>query len=192
MSKISEVFFRKKTIFLKCFYAFLVFIGILFGVRFFFGMEQIIDLDQGKVFRSGILSLSSLERLHRDKGLKTIVNLCSEKEDELPWYAKEKKFALENNIKLIDIPLAVSGKPSEMDLKSFLEVINSPSSYPILIHCGDGIERSGMMSAVYSIAKKGMTPSEALDNEYMLFSGHRFSKNFREFIKNFSRTSGSP
>jgi protein tyrosine/serine phosphatase len=50
-------------------------------------------------------------------------------------------------------------RPQAID--QFLEVMDKPESYPVLIHCRAGLHRTGMMTAIYRMEYEGWTPRGA-------------------------------
>src|SRR5262249_1994024 len=51
------------------------------------------------------------------------------------------------------------GRPPAID--DFLEVLDDPAAYPVLIHCHAGLHRTGILAAVYRMEHQGWTPAEA-------------------------------
>lgn len=120
-------------------------------------------VEDGKLYRSGTLSETGLRLLAESPGIKTIVNLRSETENEGEWYKMEKNFAETNGVELIDIPMEAGVPPSAAQIAEWRRLINDPAKYPILVHCAQGFVRTGMMVTIYRTELMGQTAKEAYD-----------------------------
>jgi protein tyrosine/serine phosphatase len=47
-------------------------------------------------------------------------------------------------------------------IEEFIEILNDPESYPILIHCKAGLHRTGLMTAIYRMEKEKRSTAEAV------------------------------
>jgi protein tyrosine phosphatase (PTP) superfamily phosphohydrolase (DUF442 family) len=54
-------------------------------------------------------------------------------------------------------------KPREEQLVQFLRVATDPNQTPVFVHCQRGIDRTGMMCAVYRVVAWGWTKEQAID-----------------------------
>lgn len=141
-------------------------------------------VDDGKVYRSGCLTVKGWEKLHAKTGFKTIINLRSveERTKKGDWYNSEKKFAESKNINLVDIPMQTDTPPTPEQIKEFLSIVTDKSKLPVLIHCEAGVIRTGMMVSVYRVAVLNENNEKVL-NELPMF-GHGFDNRMavKEFI----------
>jgi hypothetical protein len=62
---------------------------------------------------------------------------------------------------LIPLPYTRFQRPETID--DFLELMDDPDVYPVLIHCRAGLHRTGCLSAVYRMEYQGWTPAEAYE-----------------------------
>ncbi len=146
-------------------------------------------VDPGRLYSSGTLSWKGLEKAHRMVGIKTIINLRSESEmSEGSWYQMEKRFTIENRINLVNIPLRPDTPPRPDQIKQFLDVMTNPAMLPVLVHCGHGIIRAGMMVAVYKVAVLKQPNSMVLEDMPMF--GHSLERRpaVKKFILSYSPT----
>jgi len=60
---------------------------------------------------------------------------------------------------LIARRLAPLERPAAVD--EFLDLMDRPEVYPVLIHCKAGLHRTGCLTAVYRMEYQGWTPEEA-------------------------------
>lgn len=123
----------------------------------------------GEVYRSAQLSTASLERLIRTKHIRTIINLrgCCDPE---AWYLNEGRVALRNDVSLEDLGFSAGRLPSSVTLRQLLELIDR-SEYPILFHCHQGADRTGMASALALLLRTD-TPLEEARKQLSFRYGH--------------------
>jgi tyrosine-protein phosphatase SIW14 len=123
----------------------------------------------GVLYRSGQLSLSGLQRVLYDYGIKTVVTLRSGKlPGEPPPDLAEEKFCKKEEINYIRLPqLPWEGDdgsvPNEVNVIAFREIMNDPANYPVLVHCLAGKHRTGSMCAVFRMEHDHWTNQQAID-----------------------------
>jgi hypothetical protein len=76
-----------------------------------------------------------------------VVNLCGCC-DPLPWYLHESQVTGGLDLSQEDLGFSACRLPSVQAARELVEVLDH-SEYPILIHCHQGIDRTGLASAVY-------------------------------------------
>ncbi len=124
---------------------------------------------EGVLYRSGQMSLSGLQEVLQDHDIRTVVMLRDPKRpgDPPPGRAEEDFCrAREVNYYRISPPkwLAADGSPTaDEGVRQFLEIMDNPANYPVLIHCLAGIHRSGAFCAVYRMEYERWTNARALD-----------------------------
>jgi protein tyrosine/serine phosphatase len=149
-------------------------------------------VDPGKLYRSGTLSRRGLEKVYSMTGVKTIINLRSESEmSDGSWYSREKEFAAEKGIHLLDLPMLPDTPPSPDQVRQFLDVVTDPERLPALIHCEMGIIRTGMMVAVYKVYVLNEESRKVLAELPMFGRTLDDRLAVKEFIVNFTPNSGS-
>lgn len=100
----------------------------------------------GLVYRSSQLSAAELENLLDRHGIRTIINLRGNC-DLMPWYPEECRTAHRQNVSLQDIGLSAGRLPSVTEVRQLVKVLDQ-SAYPILLHCRQGADRTGLVSAM--------------------------------------------
>jgi protein-tyrosine phosphatase len=110
---------------------------------------------EGVLYRSGQLPLAGLKQLINDYGIKTIVSLRDAyTPGEAPPDLAEEAYCLSQEINYCRIPprtwwAADGSVPAAEGVKRFLEVMDDPKNFPVLVHCFAGIHRTGAYCAVY-------------------------------------------
>ena len=110
-----------------------------------------------RLFRGGQPRTGGLRRL-AELGISTVVNLRGEnhrtRSDETEAHAL--------GLKYFNVPLPTWGRPDEGRVRRILEIITAPESGLVLVHCKDGVDRTGTVVALYRISREGWSPREAL------------------------------
>ncbi|MEG6508324.1 dual specificity protein phosphatase family protein [Methyloligella sp. 2.7D] len=101
----------------------------------------------GVLYRSAQPSAERIVELHERYGIKTIINLRGAHPD-LDWYKAESTVASRKGITLVDFPISAKRVLSPDQVELLLAVL-ADAEPPVLIHCLDGADRSGLASAFY-------------------------------------------
>ena len=104
----------------------------------------------GKVFRSAQLTGAELERVVRAHGIRTVVNLRGSC-DPNAWYVEECRATQRLDINQEDICFSSGRLPSTTEVRRLLEVLDH-TEYPILFHCRQGADRTGLASVILLLA----------------------------------------
>jgi hypothetical protein len=113
-----------------------------------------------KVYRSAQPSGAALERFVRHYQIRTIINLrgcCPTGE----WYLREAETTAKLGINQEDINMSASRLPSTNAIRRLVEVLDR-SEYPLLFHCHQGADRTGLASVVIALLQTQETLSQAL------------------------------
>ncbi len=81
----------------------------------------------------------------KDKGIKTVINLRAESDDEA-------KFVEKLGMNYVRIPvdeILPWSKIPEAAIAKYFELVNNPANYPIFFHCRRGADRTGSLAAFY-------------------------------------------
>src|SRR5260221_7955264 len=92
------------------------------------------------------------------------------------------EFCKQRGVKVVRIPLKLGGWPTSEDVLKFLEVVQEKQNQPVLVHCAQGVRRTGMMVAAFQESVLGWDDSKAKST--MLSFGHsdRTVKDVERFI----------
>ena len=119
------------------------------------------------LYRSGQMTLAGMQQVRHDYAIKTVITLRDSADPKDPDNIEE-AYCKSAGITHIRIPprewYAVKGRPpAEKGITKFLEVMNDPSNYPVLVHCFAGIHRSGAFCAVYRMEVQHWSNAEAIE-----------------------------
>jgi len=145
-------------------------------------------VEPGVLYRSGQVRKDSLEEIHEQCGIRTIVDLVAERRGS-PFVAAEGEFAREKGIRYIHLPIPPVSMGVEnfaQWLPPFFEILDDHRNHPVLVHCWKGIKRTGVMVAIYRMEYQRWDNAEALRG---LSAFGRTPEDFtlaeREFILNY-------
>jgi protein tyrosine phosphatase (PTP) superfamily phosphohydrolase (DUF442 family) len=110
-----------------------------------------------KLFRGGQPRTGGLRRL-AELGINTVVNLRGENHRTRSDDTEARALGL----KYFNVPLPAWGRPEDIRVRRVLEIITSPESGLVFVHCKDGVDRTGTVVALYRISREGWTPHDAL------------------------------
>lgn len=116
------------------------------------------------LFRSGQLRGFGLWWL-KLRGISTVVNLRALHSDGL---AEEEAFAEAHEIDFVNLPVGTTAEELTEAAQHFMDIMNDPSNWPVLVHCSSGKERAGFLSAIYLIEKADWDNEAALAETYRL------------------------
>ncbi|MCD6394086.1 MAG: tyrosine-protein phosphatase [Planctomycetes bacterium] len=114
-----------------------------------YGRVNLHEIIPGQVYRSAQPSPADLTGWIGRYDLKTVVNLRGV--STKPFYEDEKKALDAAGVKMIDISLTSARMVEIFKLKRLIEVLET-AERPILLHCRDGIERTGVASVLAMMA----------------------------------------
>jgi protein tyrosine/serine phosphatase len=109
-------------------------------------------------------------------GIKTIVNLRGRGE----VVRKEEAEARAAGLRYFSVPFAGMGSPDDAEINQVLSIINSAANQPVFVHCKQGVDRTGMVIAIYRITHDGWTSEQAKAeaNRYGMHPWERGMKNY--------------
>lgn len=131
-------------------------------------------VEEGVLYRSGQLSPEGLEQIVRERRIKTVISLRAAREDGDPHPdAWEETFCEARGLKHVRIIPRVWGPdkrgdvPAEDAVREFLDVMDHPENYPVLVHCFAGVHRTGAMCAIFRM-EFHKWPAERAINEMQI------------------------
>jgi protein tyrosine/serine phosphatase len=127
----------------------------------------------GRVYRCGQLTAEGFTEAHDLHGIRTFINVQDEYPDpdiEMSYWnrrtIKETALCARLGVRYVHISPDVLPRrdlPEQRPraIEQFLEVLDDPTSYPVLIHCKAGLHRTGVLSAIVRMEYDGWTNAEA-------------------------------
>ena len=99
---------------------------------------------QGKLYRSAQLSPEELARVIAEKKIRTLINLRGLSPDRT-WYLSEAQVTHDARVSQEDISLSAKRLPAPNEIRRLVDVLDH-TEYPILVHCQQGADRTGLVS----------------------------------------------
>ena len=146
---------------------------IFLAVLGFFGAEHLSGnfhaVVAGELYRSAQPDAVRIALYGERYGIRTIVNLRGENRGS-PWYDAEVAEARRLGINHIDFRMSAGTKLTQGRASDLIELFRTARK-PILIHCLNGVDRTGLAGALYvaAVAKRG---EEAAESQMSLRYGH--------------------
>lgn len=128
----------------------------------------------------------TLERFQRfqKNGIKTIIDLSRANKQVR---TEESRLARQFGIEYKNIPLSGLRPPETKEISNFFKIIKN-SLGAIYVHCIDGKDRTGIMTALSRITRDKMSWTEAYNEmKEFKYSDEKFPK-LKEFLQNFSQS----
>ncbi len=126
-------------------------------------------VEDGVFYRSAQLDAAGFERVIRERGIKSILNLRGRNQGS-PWY--EAEIEVSQTLGVVHYDVGISARREiALERMDDLVVLVRDAPKPILVHCNAGADRSGLVSALYEIAVRGRPPAEA-EGQLSLYYGH--------------------
>ena len=168
---------------------------LIIGICLFFvakhklGPYHLATVKKNVLYRSGSLRPYNLDSVAKKYGIKSIVSMRLETEGdwEVDWYQNEKNYCEQHDMNFYHIPIKGKELPTDADVKKWFSIMDNPDNHPVLLHCEQGVVRTGVMVALFEIKYNNKDPKAAWD-ELPTF-GHDFTKKsmlpLRDYVYNF-------
>ena len=123
----------------------------------------------------------------KEKNIKLVIDFRNSKSSSKEDMNLEKEIFEKNGIKYINFPMESGDIPNEEIYNKFEEEINKYKTQgSIFIHCKSGIDRTGVMSAMYQMKNNGKTKQQAYeimkDCGYNIYHQKKYKK-LTEFME---------
>jgi protein tyrosine/serine phosphatase len=159
--------------------------------RQWFDTYHLATVQDGALYRDGVRSAREFSIVVGKIRPKTIVRLIDQKEQAAEPFAGEMAICRERGIEVIEIPVKLGGWPTSQQVKEFIAIASDKGMQPVLVHCAQGVRRTGMMVAAYQRAVLGWDVEKT--KRAMLTFGHsrRTVKDVERFIDGYDPISGA-
>jgi len=115
-------------------------------------------VEEGRFYRSAQLDKTGFERIIKDRGIRSILNLRGSSKG--PWYRDEVAVSEAFGIVHYDYHLHSDQIVTPRQIDEILKIIRAAPK-PILVHCSAGSDRTGLVSALYLFGVDRAGPNEA-------------------------------
>lgn len=117
---------------------------------------------EGKLYRSGALTPAAMEKVVKERGIRTVVDLGSFERDSVAD-TRQQRTADALGVKRFRFDLASGNAVDPNEYVRALEIMTSREHQPVLVYCNDGTGRTGCAVMLYRHIHEGKPMSEALD-----------------------------
>jgi len=151
----------------------------------YFQTYHLATVEPGVLVRDGNRGMREFENALRKSGVRTVVSLIDDQEladPAKPQFAKEVEYCKGHGIKVVRVPVKLGGWPTSEDVRRFLSVVQEKQNQPVLVHCAQGVRRTGMMVAAFQESVLGWDVGKAKAS--LLTFGHsdRTVKDVERFV----------
>jgi protein tyrosine/serine phosphatase len=142
-------------------------------------------VQEGVLYRDGNRGLREFQTAVRNIKPKTVVSLIDDNEladPHKPMFAEEIEWCRQHGVNVVRIPVKLGGWPTTEDVRTFLDVLQDKNNQPVLVHCAQGVRRTGMFVAAYQESVLGWDDAKVKSN--LLTFGHskRTVKDVERFV----------
>jgi protein tyrosine phosphatase (PTP) superfamily phosphohydrolase (DUF442 family) len=142
-------------------------------------------VQDGVLLRDGNRGVREFETALRKGHVKTVVSLIDDQEladPRKPQFAKEMDLCKEQGVRMVRIPVKLGGWPTTADVQKFLEIASAKENQPVLVHCAQGVRRTGMMVAAFQESVLGLDDKSAKAAKMTFGHSERTVKDVERFI----------
>lgn len=125
-------------------------------------------VEDGSVYRSGVLTSAAMHDVIDDHGVRTVIDLGAH-EPGTAAQRREEEVARVMGVRYVRLPLYGDGTGDPNRYAEALRIMTDPGAQPVLVHCSAGSERTGAAVAFYRMIVGG----EPLDEAYAECARHR-------------------
>jgi protein tyrosine/serine phosphatase len=153
--------------------------------RTYFDTYHLVTVRDGVLYRDGVRSLSQFQLAARRTHVKTIVSLVDDNEIQHPPFTDETAYCAANGIQIIRIPITLGGWPSSDQIQQFLAIAQDQTKQPVLVHCAQGVRRTGMLVAAYEMSVLKHDKTAALAEIQAFGHSNRTINDVQRFIQTY-------
>ena len=159
----------------------------------YFQVYHLETVDAGVLYRDGNRGLREFANMVRKIRPRTVVCLLDDQEladPAKPQFAREIEFLKAQGIAFERIPVRLGGWPTTQDIQRFLAIVRQEDRRPVVVHCAQGVRRTGMFVAAYQESVLGWSDQQARDRLLTFGHSQRTVKDVQRFIEVYDARSG--
>jgi len=145
--------------------------GLAVGVHFaqILATPNLHPVVSGQIYRAAQPEPATLQRLVTRKGIRSVINLrgCC---PHLEWYTQEANATADLDLDQVDIAMSATRLPSAQSVVQLIEALDQ-APRPLLLHCQQGVDRTGLASVV-ALLLYTSTPLDQARRQLSLEMGH--------------------
>jgi len=107
------------------------------------------------LYRDGCRTFREFQTAVGRKQIRQVISLVDDRENAKEPFSQEADYCLRSKIKYTHIPVKLGGWPTTRDVQAFLKAAQHKPALPALVHCAQGVRRTGMMVAAYQMSVLG-------------------------------------
>ena len=139
--------------------SFVVLAVLIGGTLSFFALtHNLHEVTPGKAYRSAQLSGDQFRDIIQKYGIKSVINLRGS--NHVDWYDQETNATTQLGVKHYDFALSASQQVTVEEMDRIVTTLASAPK-PLLLHCKNGADRSGLVSALYVLTQEGASIEKA-------------------------------
>ena len=107
------------------------------------------------LYRDGNRDLREFRHTMDADHIRTVVSLIDDQEladPAKPQFREEEAYCRDHGIRQVRIPVKLGGWPTTDQLQQFFGIVAEPANRPVLVHCAQGVRRTGMFMAAYQLS----------------------------------------
>jgi protein tyrosine/serine phosphatase len=128
----------------------------------FFDTYHLATVKDGVLYRDGVRTLHEFNLAAQRMHVKTVVSLVDDREITQPPFTDELAYCKAHGIDVVRLPVPLGGWPRGEQIDRFLAIADDPARQPVLVHCAQGVRRTGMMVAAYQLSIMKLDKDQAV------------------------------
>lgn len=135
---------------------------------------HLVTVQEGVLYRDGLKSQAQFEATLNHVHPKTVVSLIDGNEladSRKPQLVAEAELCSAHGVTLNRIPVKLGGWPTSDDIRKFITIVTDKQNQPVLVHCAQGVRRTGIFVAAYEESVLGWDKEKT--KAAVLSFGHR-------------------
>lgn len=151
-------------------------------------------VEPGVLYRDGNQLPCQFETAVRKVQPRTVVSLIDDTEQthpDKPQFEYERQFLEKKGVEFERIPVKLGGWPAKKDVERFLAVVKDPANQPVIVHCAQGVRRTGMMAAAYQMSQMGYDKERAKSSILAFGHSDRTVNDVKRFIDGYDPATGA-